>query len=112
MTTVSRKLWRGEYPLWVAFWLFYVLGYLVSFGLVASIAPLFHTQPWRGLVVFLLIVPYNVVSTVGAWRSANSYPLTRWWPRLAQACVVLWDTRLAWSMANGVMVTITETLSS
>jgi len=47
MSAILRKFWRGQYPLWVIFWGFYVFGYLVSLGLIALISAQFHTQPWR-----------------------------------------------------------------
>jgi hypothetical protein len=92
----------------MAFWAFYVGGVLVTPALLALIAPLFHAQPWRLIVVWLIVVPYNVVSAVGVWRSADAYPLTRWWPRMAQAVVILWELWIAWSMLLGLLRAIAE----
>lgn len=103
-----RNLWRGKYPLWLTFWAFYVLGYAVSVGLTALITPNFHTQPWRWLSAMLLVVPYSVLSAVGVWRSADAYPLTRWWPNMAKICVMLWSARIAWSMSLGTMRALAE----
>ena len=103
------KLWRGEYRLLFAFWGFYVGGYLVTaVGLLPLIAPHIHAQPWRLIVVLLIVVPYNIVSGVGVWRSADAYPLTRWWPRMAQAVVILWGLWIAWSMGRGILRAIAE----
>jgi hypothetical protein len=108
MEAMVRKLWQGKYPLIVAFWGFYVIGYLISFGLVMRVSPLFETQPWRFLSVMILIVPYNIISTVGVWRSAKAYPFTRWWPVWAQICVGVWEVRVSWSILTAIERGITE----
>jgi hypothetical protein len=109
LSDLVGRLWRGQFPLIVAFWGFYVAGYLATAAvLLPLIAPLFNAQPWRLIAVILVVVPYNVVSAVGVWRSANAYPLTRWWPRMAQAVVMLWELWVAWSMTRGVLSAIAE----
>jgi hypothetical protein len=100
---ILDKLWRGQYSLWITFWIFYVAGYFASSFLSIFVSPVFSTQPWRILCVIALIVPYNIVSTVGVLRSADAYPLTRWWPNLAKIAVGLWDTHIAWSLIKGVL---------
>lgn len=108
MSNVLGKLWRGQYPLWVMFWGFYVAGYLVSFGLMVLVAPQFNTQPWRFLSVLILLVPYNVVSTVGVLRSVAAYPRGYWWAILTGIVVCLWEARLIWSLSRGTWTGLTE----
>lgn len=94
------------------FWGFYVAGYLVSLGLIALISPLFHTQPWRLLSLLILLIPYNVVSTVGVLRSVVAYPGGRWWPILTIIFVCLWESRLIWSSFRGVSLGVAEWTSN
>lgn len=108
MTPILRKLWSGQYSLPITFWGFYVGGYIATFILTWFISPLFHTQPWRAMIVFILLVPYNVVSLVGFYRSSHSYPLARLWPTLAKVFVCLWEARFVWSMIRGFMQAISE----
>jgi hypothetical protein len=92
----------------VAFWVFYVLGYFASAFLTIVVSPLFSTQPWRMLVVLILLVPYNVLSTMGVLRSADAYPLSRGWPMLAKVAVSLWEARIAWTTIKGFLRAIGE----
>lgn len=101
--TILGKLWRGQYSLRVTFWIFYIFGYFASVVLNMFVSPIFNTQPWRALSVTALILPYNIASTVGVLRSADAYPLTRWWPNLAKIAVCLWESRIVWSLANGIL---------
>ena len=100
---ILQRLWRGEFSLRVSFWIFYVLGYLISVGLSSVISPLFHIQPWRLLSVLILIIPYNIVSTVGVLRSANAYPSAKSWSFFTQIAVCLWEARIVWSLAAGTL---------
>ena len=113
MSAILRKFWRGQYPLWVIFWGFYVFGYLVSLGLIALISAQFHTQPWRLVSLVILLVPYNVVSTVAVLRSVAAYPRGRWWwPILTTIVVCLWELRVIWSVFRGVSKGLTEWASN
>jgi hypothetical protein len=111
MPAIFWKLWRGQYPLWVSFWGFYVVGYFVLSALSIHISPLFHTYPWRPISVVVLIVPYNVVSTVGLWRSAFAYVTSargRLWPLAATVTVALWDLHIILSLERGFMRIIAQ----
>lgn len=70
------RLWRGEVPLADAFWSWAVLGGLAvnlatSLGFLALISA-GQTIPAL-LVGYGLSVPYNILVTVGVWRSAARY---------------------------------------
>ena len=83
-------------------------GYIATFILTWFIGPFFHIQPWRAMIVFILLVPYNIVSLVGFYRSSYSYPLARLWPTLAKVFVFLWEARIVWSLIRGFMQAVSE----
>jgi hypothetical protein len=73
-----RRLWRGELPLWDAFWTYYVLGQVLAYFIGAFVGPevstLFGEE--RALIViglFTLVLPvlYVAFAGVGVWRSAS-----------------------------------------
>lgn len=92
----------------MTFWGFFVGGYIATFILTQLIGPLFHTQPWRATIVFILLVPYNIVSLVCFYRSSHIYPLARFWPTLAKVFVCLWEARIVWSLIRGFMQAASE----
>lgn len=88
-----RQLWNGEVALGTAFWT-----YAVALGLgvngVCTIGALalavFDAPPAAMIAVFVLAIPYNVLITVGVWRSAESYEGEKKWADLARAATVIW----------------------
>ena len=69
-----QRLWRGELPLTEAFWTWTVgIGLTVNLAaLVVSLILLTEDQAVAALVAGHLVpLPYNVVATVGVWRSAR-----------------------------------------
>lgn len=68
-----QSLWRGELPLGEAFWT-----WAIGIGLLVNLASsmlflglMTMDRPWAALVVgYVLSVPYNLLATVGVWRSA------------------------------------------
>ncbi|MCP5370912.1 MAG: hypothetical protein H6907_04195 [Hyphomicrobiales bacterium] len=85
-------LWRGELPLERAFWDWAVAGGL-AVNLVTTMASLLLLTADRvvaALVVgYALAVPYNLVATVGVWRSAARYGGERCWADLARAVTLV-----------------------
>ncbi len=71
-----RSLWFGELPLGEAFWM-----WAITIGLFVNLTTsvLFLTmialdRPWAALLLgYALSVPYNLLATVGVWRSAARY---------------------------------------
>jgi hypothetical protein len=69
-----RRLWRGELPLTEAFWT-----WAVGIGLTGNIAAILvalilltEDQPLAALIVGHGVpLPYNIVASVGVWRSAR-----------------------------------------
>lgn len=95
------KMWQGGYSLPVTFWGFYVAGYFATACLVIFITPYFATQPARTISVLVFILPYNTLSTIGVWRSADCYELTKWWPVMAKIAVLLWGAYILSSLGLG-----------
>lgn len=92
-----KKLWRGEYPLAVAFWFFY---FAVNFAINA----LFYTNPRLLIALFgldserffitvplflLLYFSYLILCLTGVWRSAARYEGRKLWAGLARIYTTL-----------------------
>lgn len=77
MTHLIKKGWKGEYPLWRAFWIHTVLLNAVLLLLSSFLLSLFLTDKTTAV---RLIMNYNIISvfigiwqTVGVWRSARAF---------------------------------------
>jgi hypothetical protein len=84
---------RGEIPLAHAFWL-YAIGYGALFNLITTAAA-FGVLAAGGagllaLAVFLLPLPYNVLSVVAVWRSAARYDGDPAWAMAARVAILAW----------------------
>ena len=74
--TKLRALWSGDIDLDEAFWT-----WTVTVGLLVNVATsilflvlIFQDQPLAAVLVgYGVSVPYNVIATVGVWRSAARY---------------------------------------
>lgn len=86
-----RDLWRGNMPLPQAFWNWAVIGAIAINGLT-SILFLVLIMNDRIVEAFIagyaFSVPYNIVVTVGVWRSAGRYEGDRRWADLARIVTV------------------------
>jgi hypothetical protein len=86
------RLWRGEIALPDAFWSWAVLGGLVI-NAASSALFLFLVmadQPILALVAgYAPSVPYNIVVSVGVWRSAATYSGERRWADLARIATII-----------------------
>jgi hypothetical protein len=93
-----RRLWLGELPLAQAFWHWAVLGGAVVNGLtsILFLALIMSDQTVLAFVAgYLFSVPYNVVATVGVWRSAARYQGERRWADIARVVTVVGMTLLS-----------------
>lgn len=86
------KLWRGDYPLWQAFWMCYVLAFF-AFG-VTSMGIAYGLERVTGWVFFyvpfsIIWAVYSVIAFVGIWRSTQKYTGHRAWSIGARLVVVL-----------------------
>ncbi len=90
------RLWRGELALNNAFWNWAVFG-----GLIVNVASsglflllILADRPILAVIVgYAFSVPYNVIVSVGVWRSAERYAERyageRRWAELAQTVTVI-----------------------
>jgi hypothetical protein len=106
MTMIVRKLWRGEYPLPIAFWGFYVglsLLSLVAAALILMVSYRLNFSAYLALVVIRLIL--LIWTSVGVWRSAVDYVASpdqrnRILGYGARVVVVAWAARVVWINAS------------
>lgn len=88
-----RAFVAGRVPLAVAFWRYAIL-YGTAINLVATIAALAaQVAGWPdmlALMLFLLPVPYTLLTIPGVWRSAAAYGGPDYWPTWARFGVVAW----------------------
>jgi len=86
-----RRLWRGELPLAQAFWNWAVIGAL-AVNLTTSalfLALLMNGYTAAAFVAgYAFSVPYNIVTAVGVWRSADRYDGERRWADIARFVTV------------------------
>ncbi len=85
------RLWQGELALENAFWNWAVFGGLIV-NVVSSALFLFlimADRPISGLIAgYAFSVPYNIIVSVGVWRSAERYSGERRWADLARIVTV------------------------
>jgi len=113
--SVLRRLWRGKYPLSVAFWLFYCVGLfacmflsglLVFLALEIFVSSGFDARPIARVTALTLLYCYLLIATVGVWRSAGpglASPvwLSRIWAGGARFVVAAWVAMIAFRLADG-----------
>ena len=86
-----RRLWQGDLPLSQAFWNWAVAGGIAVNGLtsILFLVLIMNDRIVAAFVVgYALSVPYNIVVTVGVWRSAGRYQGERRWADLARFVTV------------------------
>jgi hypothetical protein len=86
-----RRLWKGELPLAQAFWNWAVVGGIAVNGLtsILFLALIMGDRIVAAFVVgYAFSVPYNIVATVGVWRSAARYEGDCRWADLARFVTV------------------------
>ena len=87
-----RRIWKGDLPLQQAFWNWAVAGGIVV-NLLTSIS--FLALIMNDLIVAAFVVgygvslPYNLVATVGVWRSAGRYEGERRWADVARIVTIV-----------------------
>jgi hypothetical protein len=70
-----QRLWCGGYSLGKAFWLFFCLGFIgiIPIAMFAGIPfILLDQKPTGRLVFWAVFMGYEVIASVGVWRSANA----------------------------------------
>ena len=91
------KLFRGEMPLDTAFWNWAVFGGLFV-NVATSVLFLMLLTQGQTLLAFVagygLSIPYNVIATVGVWRSAANYDGDPRWANFAKIITLVCMTLL------------------
>lgn len=86
-----RRLWQGEVPLALAYWVFGVLVPVPLWQVLLHLPP--HTAA-SGIAAAGLLA-YLVFSWVAIWRAANRYTGPKVWAALARIAVLLSAAALA-----------------
>lgn len=81
------RLWRGDVPLRITYWIAGVLGGLVG-TILASLAILSGSLLLQ-LLAFVLLAGHYVFILVAIWRSAGKYAGNRLWAHLARISLVV-----------------------
>lgn len=80
------NLIKGEIALWKSYWLFGVLGNIVSAFLV-SISSIVSLELM--FIVSIIALAYSICVLIGIWNSASNYTGSKVWTILAKIMVVL-----------------------
>ncbi|MEX0810340.1 MAG: hypothetical protein WD044_16585 [Dongiaceae bacterium] len=88
-----RRLWRGEVPLVDAVWNWAIFGGLaINLGTMGLFLWLISAD--RPIAAFILgyafSIPYNIVVTVGIWRSAGRFTGEKRWADFARIAIPVW----------------------
>jgi hypothetical protein len=97
------KHWRGEYPLWLSYWIIGFLANLVIALIAVLLAGIFTSADYQPLNLFLTVSSIWLTvaifaswQSVGIWRAASRYALERrqtgkgaLWSGLAKLAVIL-----------------------
>jgi hypothetical protein len=91
MTALGR-LWRGELELATAFWNWAVFG-----GLIVNVSSsaFFLFLIVNGHPIFAILagyafsIPYNIIASVGVWRSAARHPGDPNWANVARIVTII-----------------------
>ncbi len=91
MTALGR-LWRGELELATAFWNWAVFGGLIV-NVSSSALFLFLIVNGRPISAILagyaFSIPYNIIASIGVWRSAAHHPGDRNWANFARIVTII-----------------------
>lgn len=91
MLPAARRVWRGELPLFDAFWMWMFLGGLLVNGATTGIFYMLLAEDRAVLALvagYGLSVPYNVFAMVGVWRAADRYRGPVLWADAARIAAV------------------------
>ncbi len=88
-TQVIRRYWRGDAPLWRAFWLWGVLGSWLIAAIFAGAAAAFGITVPLYILTGLVMSAYTVWILGSVWRCAENVSSPQWTP-IARALTVAW----------------------
>lgn len=93
LKTWLMRLWRGEIELRRAFWDGAIIyGSLLNLAttIAAFVAFAVGWPLALAAAIFLSPLPYNLLTVLGVWRSAERYSGPEIWANLARIAVVIW----------------------
>jgi len=116
------KNWRGEYPLWVSYWIIGLLSNVVAAVVVAGISSAFSARSYNPIAILAFLLTLwsltmllSVWQLVGIWRSAQrrivylvAIGRRAPWARLAKFMVFLGGLQIAGLLIRSAMPQITE----
>ncbi len=100
---VFARHWRGEFPLWVSYWVIGILSNIFAFVVVALLADLtmWEFNPTAILSFYLLIwsflIGLSVWQLIGTWRSASKSG--SFWAVFAKVAICL-----GWAQLGGLLI--------
>lgn len=106
-----KKLWKGEYPLWVTFWIFGVLVnilFRVSFYYIENsnyIAFLKNFGIYSIYLLFFIVILYSVFIWITIWRSSNNYKGSQYLAAAAKLTVILGALNTLFNYNTGLLNT-------
>jgi hypothetical protein len=113
---VLRKLWWGQYSLPMAFWGFYVFGWLailILFFIILIASYSFHSGTVGFILGIIVLNCYWLMAIVGVWRSANAASkVSPIWPLAAKAVICLSVIRAVWWLMNGGAHTLMQRMTA
>lgn len=106
-----KKLWKGEYPLWVTFWIFGVpvnILFRVSFYYIESnyIAFLKNFGIYSIYLLFFIVILYSVFIWIAIWRSSNNYKGSQYLAAAAKLTVILGALNTLFNYNTGLLNTL------
>lgn len=93
-----RAVWRGELPLHDVFWNWAVIGgvFVNTLSTALFLYLMLHDHSiWATILGYGSSVPYNVLVTVGVWRSAKHYTGDKSWADIAPVVTIVCMTLLS-----------------
>ncbi|WP_019217516.1 hypothetical protein [Legionella tunisiensis] len=88
-----KKLWRGEYPLWLTFWVFAVSGTILLQGLFYLIEYFYSSASvWEIFSIYVMTAVellYALFLWIVVGRSSKNYKGSRLWPIMAKIVIAL-----------------------
>jgi hypothetical protein len=97
LTDYVCAAWRGEEHLWLAYWIYGVVGgNVIGYGF--GLLPI-DTNPIVGLLVLVAAVAYFIWMNVAIWRCAKNSTVI--WSFLARATVVITIAIAPWEFYKG-----------
>lgn len=87
-----KQLWRGQYPLWKAFWVFnvlFILLFIIALDRTICVDSLdTHTKAGMLLLLQFVRIPYSIVAVVGLKRSTDNYMGHAFWKNLSYLILI------------------------